>query len=712
MSILTEACQVALEKIKNAVNMVLPSVDPARKADLIDAQMGKMGAPKPSVMDKAVSYSINSMLSGLGTPVANAASVLFKAFQTPINDLIETGIRKGKGEDVAYTDVLHGYKSAVENFKTAVFMMKQGFDSGYPLDYNATIGDIAIRLNVSDKVARQKVVDLILANKAQAISDATGRKVSDVRKELDDQNITATDDEIAAYINDTYDVMRNQFTGPITKYINVPTKVTVAIDEFGKSLFRTYKIGQMASKLARNEAKEGKGDYEELYQKYMNDFMEDSWRGDAKQVLATLEAKLGKTFGGDIGNIQPYESVKEYALREMFQERLTGLPLQAHDTIKKHPAMRLFVPFMKTPWNISKEAFSYFPAAAPILKKALGPQMKQGTEIPDLTKRGAYYDLSWEQMQARQMIGFTYFAGIMAMADSDSITGSAQTPQERQAWQDAGIPERAIKIGDTWYEYGRVEPIATVMQLAVELKRAGTEYFDNPNPDKEVGDAIKAMLMGMKVAVMDKTFMKNFHDMMGAAIEMDMEKTVGIAARQATPALGAQIARLTDDKERQATTLTEKVQQRIPVLRNMLPEEYGLYGSSRSGGMMKELTGVGVESDAERTPLQRAIYDLGITKVRPSDKLRGVGLSNEQLAEYRKVVAENITPPLEKFVQAEGFQRLPKSRQKVVLEKYINKLKRAAMKKFTYQLARTDADVARKLRNAELIKLGYDERVQ
>lgn len=712
MAILTEACQVALEKIKNAVNMVLPSVDPARKADLIDAQMGKMGAPKPSVMDKAVSYSINSMLSGLGTPVANAASVLFKAFQTPINDLIEVGIRKRKGEDVAYTDILHGYKSAVENFKTAIFMMKQGFDSGYPLDYNATIGDIAIRLNVSDKVARQKVVDLILTNKAQAISDATGRKVSDVRKELDDQNITATDDEIAAYINDSYDVMRNVFTGPITKYIQVPTKVTVAIDEFGKSLFRTYKIGQMASKLARNEAKEGKGDYEELYQKYMNDLMEDSWKGDAKQVLATLEAKLGKTFGGDIGDIQPYESVKEYALREMFQERLTGLPLQAHDTVKKHPVMRLFVPFMKTPWNISKEAFSYFPAAAPILKKVLGPKMKQGTEIPDLTKRGAYYDLSWEQMQARQMIGFTYFAGIMAMADSDSITGSARNPQEREAWKDAGIPERAIKIGDTWYEYGRVEPIATVMQLAVELKRTGAEYFDNPNPDKSVLEALQVGMLGMKTAVMDKTFMKNFHDMMAAALELDIEQTATIAARQATPALGAQIARLTDDKERQATNIGEKIQQRIPVLRNLLPEEYGLYGSAREGGTMKELTSVGVTDDTQRTPLQRAIYDLGITKVRPSDKLRGVGLTGEQLSAYRKQVAETITAPLERFVQAEGFQRLPKARQKVALEKRINSLKRKAMKRYFYQLRNQDPEVARKFYNSEMIKKGLVDRLE
>ena len=709
MAILTEACEVAMKKIVNAMGMVIPAANKADKAELIQSMMGKIGQPKPSNMDKAVAYSINSMLSGLATPVANAASVLFKAFQVPINDLLETAVRKARGEDVAFTDVIHGYKSAVENFKAAVFMMKEGYKGGYPLDYNATIGDIAVRLNISDKAARQKVVDMIVEQKAIALADATGRKASDVLDELKANNITATEEELSAFVNDSYDVMRNVFTGPLTKYINVPTKVTVAIDEFGKSLFRTYKLGQMASKKARAEAAAGKGEYEELYQGYMKSFMQDAYKGDAKQVLRKLEADMGKAFGLGPDDIKPFDSVKEYALREMFQERLTGLPLQAHETIKKHPSMRLFVPFMKTPWNISKEALSYFPGVAPILKKTLGPSMKRGTDIPDLTKRGAYYDLSWEQMAARQMIGFTYFAGIMSMFDSDSITGSARDAQERQAWADAGKPERAIKIGDTWVEYGRVEPIATVMQLAAELRRTGDEYFANPDPDKEF--KLKELMIGFKASVMDKTFLKNFSDMMTSVVEGDVEKMGMIAARQATPALGAQIARLTDDKERQATTMVEKIQQRIPIARNYLPEEYGLYGSAREGDVLKELTGIGITSASNRTPLQKAVAELGVNKIRPSDKLKGVGLNNEQLAEYRKVVAETITPPLERFVASEGFQRLPKARQKVVLEKAVNKYKALAMKKYTFQLARTDKEVARKLRNAEYLKLGYTDKV-
>ena len=127
---------------------------------------------------------------------------------------------------------------------------------------------------------------------------------------------------------------------------------------------------------------------------------------------------------------------------------------------------------------------------------------------------------------------------------------------------------------------------------------------------------------------------------------------------------------------------------------------------------MKELTSVGVTDDTQRTPLQRAIYDLGITKVRPSDKLRGVGLTGEQLSAYRKQVAETITAPLERFVQAEGFQRLPKARQKVALEKRINSLKRKAMKRYFYQLRSQDPEVARKFYNSEMIKKGLVDRLE
>lgn len=701
-----DACKVAFAKFANAVNAMPMTDNPETNAYLIRQMLGTQGKIKTSFMDKAVSWSINSMLSGLGTPIANALSIAVKAFQTPVNDLIETAIRKYNGEDVAIGDVLSGWNEAIRSFQTALTMGKHGFQKGFPLDYNASVKDIATRLNISPKDARARLESMIMESKAEALAKVRGTKMSDELEALRVGGVKPTDIEMQEFVNESYDYMRNVFTGKLGEVITTPTKVTVAIDEFGKSLFRTYKIGQMVSREARKQAKKTGEKYSDVYERLMKQTMEGATEGDAQVILANLERNLGKVFGGGMDDMRPYENVKEYALREMFQERLTGVPRKAHEFIKEHPSVRLFVPFMKTPWNITKETFSYFPALAPIAKKTMkgATKIEKGIEVPDMTRMGAYYDLSWEQMAARQMVGLAYFAGLSAMWDSDSITGSPRNAQEAQAWKDQGKPAQSMKIGDTWIEYGRIEPLGSVIQMYAEMRRLADDYYTNPDKDKEF--ELKNAMYVLKHSIFDKTFLAGMNDLISAVMEQNIGQVGSAVSRQAIPAIVNQAARLMDDKERQASTFMEKAQQRIPVLREMLPEEYGLYGSARAGGTAKELTSIGVSSESDRTSLQKSMDMLNIDSVRPSDKLRGVGLTNEQLADYRKHVATVLTPRLEKFVGAEGFQRLNKDRQKVVLQKRVNALRRQAVKQYVAKIRKSDPEFARKLFNAEMAKIG------
>jgi len=710
--IMSNACEATAKRFEQAFDLMIETDMPEANAQAMAQMIGDIGKRKPPFMDKAVSFSLNGMLSGLGTPIANFASMLYKAIQEPINDIVQALI--SRGDDNAVSDVFAGWGAAFNNFKAAMAMGRQGFNKGYPLDFNATMAQIAKQTGLASDEVKSRLLKEVLDYKADVFAKAAGISREDAMDKLVSsgylQDKVQVEKELQAYLNESYDYMRNVFTGK-WRYLNIPTQITVGIDELGKSFFRTYQIGKMASALARKNAKEGKGDYASEYNRIMKEALDGTMEGDSTKVLHNMQQNLGKVFGKGKGDVMPYQNIKEYSQRQMFQERLTGAPATVHEFVNNNPALRFFVPFLKTPWNITKEGLSYFPAAAPILKKVLGPRYKD--DIPSLTHKGAYYDLSWEQMAARQMVGGAYFAGIMAMIDSDEITGKPRDAQEAQRWKDAGIPEQSIKIGDKWVEYGRVEPVATVIGLAVELKRTYTDYL-NPTLDKDQNEqAMKGLMHVMKANIMQKTFVDGFNNLVNGVFYSDGRGVENLAlamTRPLTPAIMNQIARVADPYERQSSNFIEKTQQRIPIARELLPQEYGLYGEARERDLGDTLTSFRVADD-NRTKLQRAIETYGVEKVRPSAKLRGIGLSNDELAEYRKMTADAVTPALERFVNSPAYDRMSAGQRRVTMEKLIDRAKRMPREKFFRKLLKTNKEAAKRFRELEYFKRGIEDRI-
>ncbi len=111
----------------------------------------------------------------------------------------------------------------------------------------------------------------------------------------------------------------------------------------------------------------------------------------------------------------------------------------------KVPELVFVAPFIKTPINILKDALSYTPASL-FMKSFKGRR---------------------DEAAARVLIG----TGLGLMAGKavidQNLTGSyPKDPGRREAMIAAKIPEYSVKIGDTWYSYARIEPLATVLITA------------------------------------------------------------------------------------------------------------------------------------------------------------------------------------------------------------------------------------------------------
>jgi len=218
--------------------------------------------------------------------------------------------------------------------------------------------------------------------------------------------------------------------------IRTPSRLSVGVDEFFKSVFRRMEYNAQAYRLASS----GKyGDTETVYNalRTVNTKTVD-WKDNILKApeLATLP---------DSARVKLVDDVRNFAKQATFQADLGSFGNKLLALRAAHPWVAPVIPFVKTPINIMKDALSYTPLG--IFSKGLPNDVKI----------------------ARTAIGASIAVGMSQLVGSKQITGSyPKDADKRNAMIAAGIPEYSMRIGDTWYSYARVEPLATIMGSTVD----------------------------------------------------------------------------------------------------------------------------------------------------------------------------------------------------------------------------------------------------
>jgi hypothetical protein len=693
-----DACLDTMKRVANLAPDETLSARAEREA-LADA-IGEINKRK-TIADYGLEAVINGYLSGTMTPIANALSIGVQNLLRPtvyaIGALTDaTKITKG---DRSLRDAYAMLQAATEGVVADLHYFRTGWLRGYPIDVPGTVREIAGSTGRTVREVEQSIVDAYSRRAAleEGLQEGTDAYVA--RFEALRQR-RPSDEEISQYVHEGYDYIRKSIPGKGGEAVRIPTKLTVAIDEYGKARFRRQKVAQLASLKARKEAGNDDVRYRELFESYKreasvitNDFGE-------------MERTLGRVFGTGESDWLPYTTVREFALDNTFQSRLYGIPAQIQKLKNEGGStsrlvLGTMVPFVKTPWNILKEGTTYVPG----LPFALRPKYSEG---------GVPVKMSNDELIPRQILGTAMFATIMSMYAAGRVTGAPRDGDEAQSWKDEGKAAFAIKLGDTWIPYQRIEPIATAFGLAGDLARAIEDYASDPNPDKKLyGDLITDVMIGLKYHIMSKSFMEGFSLVLEGATDPARvdEQIASQLLRPLTPAIVNEAARILDPYERQATTPLEKLQQRIPGLREQLPAEYGLYGGPRETNRVQAITGFGIVSESDRSPLQMELSRLNYVKGRVGDKIKGLDMNNEQIARYRQLTAEMLTPVLEKFVQSDSYNNLSDSRKKVVLDKVVTKIKTQAGKRMFGELYTSDPDFARRFYNKVVLAAGAEEEI-
>ena len=665
----SNACAVSIDEMVDAYEK-FKDVDPEKAGELVSELFEKgLEGKKPNIFQKINEFIINGMLSGLGTPVVNTLGGGIQTVAKPLLNAIDAYVPKA-GRSA--TEALRERRAAkamisalTDGWVADTTFLSRGFGTGLPVDFKLT----PKALGLSEKQFNELMVDL------GASPDINGKVNPELARQV---------------LGESYDYMTHAIGGKAGNIIRMPTRLTVGIDEYFKARLRSQQMMGYISRKASMDEEKGLGSYDDLYQKYKEEVFTTRKADDLYGNMDRFEQVVGSDFDTAI-----YD-VRNYATDGTFQAKLSG-------TLKKiseakgegRTPVETFItqtiPFLRTPWNIFKESSGYIPGIGFVVrptKTVTNKVYKAGADDP--TFETVVRNMTASEMVSRQLVGFGITAGVYQMFDQGLITGSMPTDAaERNTWQAEGKQPTSIKIGDTWVDYSRAEPFATVLGMMTDTFQATKDVMDGKVRGGEEWEYAKnAAWSSIKSNMLQKTFMQGFADLLNPLFSNDtkgVESLLDNYAKRLVPAISNTIARAADQYEREAITTIEKLQQRIPYARNLLPERYASFSADPENiqPMVRNLTQAttGIATAPEQTPFQKRVSELGITIAPTKRSMGGVDLKTEQFSDYKRFINEEATKRLSRALPS--LERMPnkKMAERLVEKQIMGVARKAAQMK-------------------------------
>lgn len=291
---------------------------------------------------------------------------------------------------------------------------------------------------------------------------------------------------------------------------------------------------------------------------------------------------------------------------------------------------RIFVPFLKTPTNLAKQAVDFSPLGLVKNQKLLIDSVKSGD------------DETAKRIIGEAVFGSMIMAGVAALVLDNRITGGApRNKSDRdQFFREKKLPY-AIKIGNTWYQYKRIDPFSTVIGITADaITLAGDGNFN-------FGSIVDLVSKNLE----DKTFLRGVDDLMKLATGEPYERESALRNSiigSAIPSFIGHIARTIDPTIRMTDNIVESAMSQIPFASKRLPARVNALGAEierANKGLMYFFSPI-QSMDAEIDPVTKHLADIEYNISLPSsyftrDKVK-YELTPKEYEDFSKFVGERL----------------------------------------------------------------------
>jgi hypothetical protein len=360
--------------------------------------------------------------------------------------------------------------------------------------------------------------------------------------------------------------------------ITLPGRMMMTEDEFFKGVLYRMEINTQVTRRSK-----------QVYRDALDN------GADEATALAKAEAEATNLFSNPPADLD--EAALLFAQKGTFTAELPPA-LKAMQDVFSHPALKVVVPFFKTPANIGLQVIERTPFA---------PLSSQWRE--EIAKGGVYRDMALGKFT----MGSALMATFAAASAEGQITGRGPGRKaDREALLRTGWQPYSIRVGDEWMSYSGLEPISALLAIAADY----AEYAQHEPDATKVEEVFMGATWGLYSYLKEQPYMQGVADISkllggnqqgdfdGKKVVNELAKQFGGFAIGGSPAgayssMVAAIERVLDPtaKDTRATDLPmgvkgfaeafNKYRSRLPYFNEALPDQLNLWGDPIKQGQGK-----------------------------------------------------------------------------------------------------------------------------
>lgn len=279
-------------------------------------------------------------------------------------------------------------------------------------------------------------------------------------------------------------------------------------------------------------------------------------------------------FNPDSSSLMQYatEEAQYLTFTKELQDKTLGKVLQ--EATNKLPYLRLVIPFVRTPTNILKFAFERTPFVVALKEERQRLLTEFNSPDPILRARA----------RGKAVTAGVTMGALMDVAynNREYITGGGPSNErEKQALMATGWRPYSIKIGDTYYSYQRLDPLATPLGVIADIVETGVRE-EKDFDETEVEHKANALMLALTRNATNKSYLAGIQMWADALGDPDryVEKLGRNYAGSLVPNLISQMADYDTQAIKEARSVADVMKKKLGLRgsldtkRNVLGEEY------------------------------------------------------------------------------------------------------------------------------------------
>lgn len=495
------------------------------------------------------------------------------------------------------------------------------------------------------------------------------------------------------------------------KAITLPGRALMTEDEFFKGTLYQIELNAQATRRG---------------QKIYRDSIELGM--DEEQAIARAEAHVTDILTDVPKDLD--DMAMEFARRGTFTSKLPP-NLEALQGVFSHPALKVLVPFFKTPANIGLEVIERTPFAP------LSSRWRQ-----DMAQGGISRDMA----MAKVTLGSTIMGTYASFAAEGLVTGRGPARKsEREALERTGWKPYSLKIGDNWVSYAGLEPLSALLAISADY----AEYAKYEPDAEKVEEVFLGATYGLYSYMAEQPYLQGVSEiakLIGnpgsnpdpAKVFDGIVKQFGSFAIGGSPigaynSMVAGIERLLDPTKKDVKAdpslplgvrgfveSFNRYRARLPYFNESLPDDLNMWGDARQEGQGKGYemvlpTRVSPEQFSEADDI---LVRLGSPlSVKSFDKVDGVELTATERNRFKELYGKGVVSAgrdvkmaIVEMATTPGFDLLPLDQQQQNIKNVHEQYAKAAREMLKLENPELQMKIEKLKANREAFGIYYKDK--